>query len=137
MCSPGGNHNRFHEEGETMKAAIRIVVLAFALAAVANPVRAQSPAALQPSVWAAKPDVAGFDKSVDEHLAAADRSVQALLAVKGNRTVENTLQPLDDAVREIDTAVNLAGASRCDLPRPRHRGQRQSCGRTDGHKAAS
>ncbi len=90
-----------------MRAAFRIIA-AFALTAVAHPVRAQSPATLQPSVWAAKPDLPGFDKIVDEHLTAADRSVQVLLAVKGNRTVENTLQPFDDAVREIDTAVNLA-----------------------------
>jgi thimet oligopeptidase len=103
------NHNRFDEERETMKAAFRIIVLAFALTAVAHPVKARSSAALQPSVWAAKPDLAGFDKSVDEHLAAANHSVQALVAVKGQRTVDNTLQPFDDAVREINTAAYLAG----------------------------
>ena len=92
-----------------MKAGTRIAAVVFTLTAIAHPVKAQSPPALQPSVWAAKPDLAGFDKSVDEHLAAADRSLQALLAVKGERTVDNTLQPFDDAVREIDTAGNLAG----------------------------
>jgi thimet oligopeptidase len=91
-----------------MKATIRIAGLALTLTAVADPVKAQSPEALQPSVWAAKPDLAGFDNSVDEHLAAANRSIEALLSVKGERTVDNTLQPFDDAVREIDTAVNLA-----------------------------
>ena len=92
-----------------MNGGTRIVAVVFTLTAVAHPVKAQSPEVVQPSVWAAKPDLAGFDKSVDEHLAAADRSVKAVLAVKGNRTVENTLQPLDDADREIKTAVSLAG----------------------------
>jgi thimet oligopeptidase len=91
-----------------MNAAIRIIGLALTLTAIAHPVKAQSPPALQPSVWAAKPDLAGFDKSVDEHLAAANRSVQALVAVKGERTVDNTLQPFDDAVREVNTALYLA-----------------------------
>jgi len=91
-----------------MPAAIRIIVLAFALAVITRSADAQSPAAPQPSVWAAKPDVTAFDKSVDEHLAAANRSIQKLVNVKGRRTVDNTLQPFDDAIREINTAVYLA-----------------------------
>ncbi len=91
-----------------MLVAIRTIVFAFTALAIACPAEAQSPAALQPSVWAAKPDVAAFDKSVEARLAAAKRSIQKLVAVKGKRTVENTLQPFDDAVSEINTAVYLA-----------------------------
>lgn len=61
---------------------VPIIVLALGSTAVAHPARAQSPETHQPSVWAAKPDVAGFDKKVDEHLAAANRWVHALVAVK-------------------------------------------------------
>ena len=62
----------------------------------------------QPTVWAAKPDVAAFEKMENEHLAASQESVAKLVAVKGQRTIENTLVPFDDAFRQIDSAAYLA-----------------------------
>ncbi len=63
----------------------------------------------QPSIWAAKPDAAAFDKIIDEHVAGATRAVRQLEAVKGSRTVENTLSPFDEAIRHIDSAWYFAG----------------------------
>ncbi|HUO25969.1 MAG TPA: M3 family metallopeptidase [Candidatus Aquilonibacter sp.] len=62
----------------------------------------------QPTVWAAKPDVPAFEKIESERLGAAQRSIDALLAVKGPRTIENTLAPFDEATRELDSAGNFA-----------------------------
>ena len=53
----------------------------------------------QPTVWAAKPDVAAFEKMENDRLAASQESVAKLVAVKGQRTIENTLVPFDDAFR--------------------------------------
>ena len=69
------------------------------------PAQADTPSTLQPSLWAAQPDVAAFDRSIDDHLAKARASIARLVAVKGARTVENSLQPYDDAIRELNTAA--------------------------------
>src|SRR6476660_7056328 len=53
----------------------------------------------QPTVWAAKPDVAAFEKMENDRLAAAQQSIGKLVAVKGQRTIENTLVPFDEAIR--------------------------------------
>jgi thimet oligopeptidase len=72
-------------------------------------VLAQMSPASQPPLWSAKPDVAAFDKVEDEHLAAAQKLLDALVAVKSPRTIENTLTLYDDAVREMNTAAYFAG----------------------------
>ncbi len=66
-------------------------------------------AATQPVVWASKPDVAAFEKIENDHLAAAQKFVDQVVAVKGPRTIANTLAPFDEAVREINTAAYFAG----------------------------
>ena len=58
-------------------------------------------AATQPVLWANKPDVAAFEKIENAHLAAAQKFVDQVVAVKGQRTTANTLVPFDEAVREI------------------------------------
>ena len=63
----------------------------------------------QPTVWAAKPDVAAFEKMENDRLAAAQQSVAKLVAVKGQRTIENTLVPFDEAIRQINSTAYLAG----------------------------
>jgi thimet oligopeptidase len=70
---------------------------------------AQKVTVSQPTVWATKPDVPAFEKIENDRLAAGQRSINALLAVKGPRTVENTLAPLDEAFHQIGSAANLAG----------------------------
>jgi thimet oligopeptidase len=68
---------------------------------------AQMPAS-QPPLWNAKPDVPAFEKVENEHLAAAQRSLDALIAIKGKRTIENTLTLYDEAVRQINAAAYFA-----------------------------
>ncbi len=66
----------------------------------------QAPA--QATIWASKPDVAGFEKIIGDRLAAAQVSVDKVTAVKGPRTIENTLVPFDEAIRQINTALYFA-----------------------------
>jgi thimet oligopeptidase len=71
-------------------------------------VSAQMLLASQPPLWAAKPDAAAFEKIENEKLAGAQASLDKLVAIKGTRTIENTLAPFDDAVRQINAAVYFA-----------------------------
>ena len=82
----------------------RLVV--FALCAVATAAFAQT--STQPPIWASKPDVAAFEKTVTGHLADADAAVAKVTSVKGPRTIQNTLAPFDEAVRHIDSAAYLS-----------------------------
>jgi Zn-dependent oligopeptidase len=62
----------------------------------------------QPPVWNAKPDVAAFEKIEDGRLAAASQSIDRLTAVKGPRTIDNTLRAYDDAVQLLNSANYFA-----------------------------
>jgi len=70
--------------------------------------RAQQVPYNQPTVWASNPDVAAWEKIEDARLEAAQKSVDQLVGVKGPRTIENTLAPFDEAVRQLDAALYLA-----------------------------
>jgi thimet oligopeptidase len=59
----------------------------------------------QPTVWAGKPDIAAFEKMENDRLSAAQSSIDQLLAVKGARTIDNTLAPYDEALRQLNTAI--------------------------------
>jgi len=63
----------------------------------------------QPPLWSTKPDVAAFEKIENDRLAAAQRSIDEITAVKGDKTIENTLVPYDEAVHQIDSANYFAG----------------------------
>ncbi|HVZ17502.1 MAG TPA: M3 family metallopeptidase, partial [Terriglobales bacterium] len=69
---------------------------------------AQTPAS-QPTLWAAKPDAAAFEKIENNYLAAAQKDVDQVVAVKGPRTTANTLAPYDDALRNLNSAGYCAG----------------------------
>jgi thimet oligopeptidase len=86
-----------------LKARILVVGL-LVISAVAT--FGQAPA--QATIWASKPDVAGFEKIIGDRLAAAQVSVDKVTAVKGPRTIENTLVPFDEAIRQINTALYFA-----------------------------
>jgi thimet oligopeptidase len=60
-------------------------------------------------IWVGNPDAAKARAWADAHMAAAQAQVDALLAVKGTRTIENTLRPYDEAQRELDLAGSGAG----------------------------
>lgn len=70
---------------------------------------AQDWSKVQPPLWSAKPDVAAFEKVENDRLAAAQRAVDRLVAVKPPRTVDNTLSAYDEAVRQLNSAAYLAG----------------------------
>ena len=55
-------------------------------------------------MWDKPVDPAVFEKRINEQLDLAQKSVDQLLAVKGARTVQNTLEPYDQAVEALDTA---------------------------------
>jgi thimet oligopeptidase len=69
---------------------------------------AQIAAISQPSIWAERPDVAGFEKIESSRLDAGKRAIDQLLAVKGTRTIENTLTLYDEAVRQNNSAGYFA-----------------------------
>ena len=58
--------------------------------------------------WTGHPDGATFAKVQAERLAKAKVAVDRLLAVKGKRTVENTLRVYDDAVLQLDAVASQA-----------------------------
>ncbi|HKC71577.1 MAG TPA: hypothetical protein VKB60_08140, partial [Terriglobales bacterium] len=70
---------------------------------------AQDWSKMQPPLWSAKPDVAAFEKTENDHLAASQKAVDRILAVKGARTVDNTLAPFDEASRQLNSAAYFAG----------------------------
>jgi thimet oligopeptidase len=59
----------------------------------------------QPPLWSTKPDVNAFEKIENGRLAAAQRSIDDIVAVKGPRTVANTLANYDEALRQINAAL--------------------------------
>jgi thimet oligopeptidase len=63
----------------------------------------------QAPVWTSKPDIAAFEKLENDRLAAGQRAIDQILAVKGGHTVENTLAPYDEVVRQYNTAGYFAG----------------------------
>ncbi len=80
--------------------------LPFLLAAILS---AQNVSVSQPTMWASKPDVASFEKIENDRLAAGQRAIETLLAVKGPRTIDNTLVPFDEAVHQNNSAGYFAG----------------------------
>ena len=70
---------------------------------------AQDWSKMQPPLWSAKPDVAAFEKTENDRLAAAQKAVDRILAVKDARSVDNTLAPFDEASRQLNSAAYFAG----------------------------
>ncbi|HVP54350.1 MAG TPA: M3 family metallopeptidase [Candidatus Eisenbacteria bacterium] len=62
-----------------------------------------------PHVWDKPVDPAKFEKRIDEQLDMTQKAVDQLVAVKGRRTIENTLAPYDEAVQHLDTAYYQSG----------------------------
>jgi thimet oligopeptidase len=88
---------------------LRIATLLCVLLLPLTLVSAQDTTVSQPTVWATKPDVAAFEKIENDRLAEAQHSINVMIAVKGARTIENTLVPYDEAVRENNAAGYFAG----------------------------
>jgi len=58
----------------------------------------------QPPLWNAKPDAAAFEKAENDRLNAAQRAIEKIVAVKGPRTVDNTLAHYDEALKQMNSA---------------------------------
>jgi thimet oligopeptidase len=59
----------------------------------------------QPPIWSTKPDVNAFEKIENDRLEAAQRSIDKIVAVKGPKTIGNTLANYDEALRQINAAL--------------------------------
>jgi thimet oligopeptidase len=70
---------------------------------------AQDWSKMQPPLWSTKPDAAAFRQIENTRLDGAQKAVDRLLAVKGARTVDNTLAPFDEASRQLNSAAYFAG----------------------------
>ncbi|WP_374351159.1 M3 family metallopeptidase [Chitinimonas sp.] len=90
------------------RSVFSIAALAGALAMLGTPAQAATSSADPLHAWVGANDPAALEKWVDSHLAAAQADLDKLLAVKGKRTVENTLKPFDDAQNELAIAGNQA-----------------------------
>jgi thimet oligopeptidase len=62
----------------------------------------------QPPLWSAKPDVAAFEKLENDRLAAAQRAIDQIVRITGPRTIENTLTPYDEAIRQLNAAGSFS-----------------------------
>src|SRR5579864_3400073 len=80
---------------------IVVFILAVSITAIAQ-------SASQPPIWASRPDVAGFEKIVNERLSAANTAIAQLTSYKGSRTIDNTLAPFDEAAQQINSAIYLS-----------------------------
>ena len=69
---------------------------------------AQEPPPNQPPVWSAKPGIAAFETVENGRIAAAQQAIDQIVAVKGPRTIENTLAPYDEATRQLNGAAYFA-----------------------------
>src|SRR5208283_2200348 len=69
-----------------------------------------------PHLWDKPLDPAIFEKRVNQQLDLAQKSVDQILAVKGPRTIENTLVPYDNATQFLDTAGMQSGVMQTVSP---------------------
>ena len=87
---------------------MKFLRLAFAVAVVSSLTAATGGVDSSP-FYAGLDTPDSFTKQTERHLANAQQALDRLLAVKGRRTVENTLRPYDDAALEIDAVKSPAG----------------------------
>ena len=73
-----------------------------ALVAMPGPVRAAGAPSASTPFWTGHPNAAQFSSAQKQHLVKAKAVIDQVLAVKGKRTVENTLRVYDNAVLELD-----------------------------------
>jgi thimet oligopeptidase len=86
----------------TTRASVVFLLCAITVAA------AQEAPKSQPPLWSSKPDIAAFEKVENERLAGAQRSIDEIIAVKEARSIDNTLVPYDETIRQINAANYFA-----------------------------
>jgi len=78
------------------------------LLAAAVLMAAPSFAAVDAPFWTGKPDAASFAAVHQKHVTDAKAEIAKMVAVKGKRTVENTLRPYDAALTHLDASSSQA-----------------------------
>src|SRR5690242_1452858 len=86
-----------------MRLTCLLLLSSFAIAAAA-----QDWSKMQPPLWSAQPDIAAFQRIENDRLAAAQQAIDRILAAKGQRSVDNTLVPFDEANRQLNSANYFA-----------------------------
>ena len=86
-----------------IRTPIAATLMALALVAPASRAADDTP------FWSGKPDAAAFSKIGHDRIDVAKATIAKLVAVKGKRTVENTLTFYDEAIRQLDMAGAQAG----------------------------
>jgi len=66
--------------------------------------------------WTGKPDSAAFEARLRKRLELAKASIAKVLAAKAPRTIENTLVPYDEALRQLDMAGSQSSLAENVLP---------------------
>lgn len=93
------------------------LLLAFVLSLPAAGLAA--PAAMPPDEapwWTGKPDSVAFQARMEKRLALAKAAIDRMLKARGKRTIENTLVPYDEALRQLDMAGSQASLAENVLP---------------------
>lgn len=91
-----------------MRPTCSSAALTLALAACLGAPAAAAPAAADRPFWTGRPDAAAFTLIQDARLARAKADIARVLAVKGPRTLSNTLRPYDDAALGLDAILAQA-----------------------------
>jgi thimet oligopeptidase len=86
-----------------------IMLLALAALLPAASISNAAKAPVDEPFWTGHPNAAQYTKLNQERIANAKAEIAKMLAVKGKRTVENTLVPYDEAGRWLDMAGSQAG----------------------------
>src|SRR5512140_995528 len=84
-----------------------LCLLAAVLTVLAVPAVAQTGATSMP-FWTGMKDASSFERAMDARLAHAKSLLDGVVAVKGARTIDNTLRPYDDVLLELDAVGSQA-----------------------------
>ncbi len=84
---------------------LQLIILVTLAAVLANTVSGHSSKNQNDApFWTGNPDASMFEKSMNERLANAQATLDRLLAVKGKRSIENTLATYDEILIQLDSA---------------------------------
>src|SRR4051812_18144579 len=94
-------------KNRNLRLAALATLFSTSLMALAMPALAQTGATTAP-FWTGMQDAAAFERAMDARLAHARTVLDALVAAKGARTLQNTLRPYDDILLELDAVGSQA-----------------------------
>ena len=83
-------------------------ILALALVFCAPMAQAQEPSGVLSTPWGNRLYISAFEAIESAHLAAAQRAISQLASIQSSRTIDNTLVPYDEALRQLNAAIELA-----------------------------